>query len=129
MVLDTTMKEESHRYPEIEARSPVTVFTAHGHLEGETHLINSCGALIRCQHPPGLREIATISIELSEQESLLVEAEVVWLDFSDSGQNQEITPRGMVVRFTNLSTLGHQRLRSAISNYYMKKVKRLAAEN
>jgi hypothetical protein len=34
----------------------------------------------------------------------------------------------MVVRFTNLSTLGHQRLRRAISNYYMKKVKRLAAE-
>ena len=62
------MKEKIYQSSEVEARYPVTVFTAQGYLEGETQLINSCGALIRCQHPPALRETATVNIELSEDE-------------------------------------------------------------
>ncbi len=122
------MKEKIYQSLEVEARYPVTVFTAQGYLEGETQLINSCGALIRCQHPPALRETATVNIELSEDESLLVEAEVVWVDFSDSGQSQEIIPRGMVVRFMNLSTLSRQRLRNVVAKHYVKKVEGLAGK-
>jgi hypothetical protein len=126
--LDTRIKEKIYQSSEVEARYPVTVFTAQGYLEGETQLINSCGALIRCQHPPALRETATVNIELSEDESLLVEAEVVWVDFSDSDQSQEITPRGMVVRFMNLSTLSRQRLRNVVAKHYVKKVEGLSGK-
>ena len=126
--MDTRIKEKIYQSSEVEARYPVTVFTAQGYLEGETQLINSCGALIRCQHPPALRETATVNIELSEDESLLLEAEVVWVDFSDSDQSQEITPRGMVVRFMNLSTLSRQRLRNVVAKHYVKKVEGLAGK-
>ena len=121
------MRERNSQSSEIDARYPVTVFTAQGQLEGETKKISNCGALIRCQDPPRLREAATIMIEFSPHESLLVEAEVVWMDFSDVAKNQETDPSGMVVRFKNLSSVGRQRLSNVIARHYMKKVKRLAA--
>jgi hypothetical protein len=40
-----------------------------------------------------------------------------------------MAPRGMVVRFTNLSNVGRQRLRHVIAKHYEKKVKRLTAKN
>lgn len=123
------MKGKAHPYPQVAARYPVTVFTVDGHQEGETQLINNQGALIRCQRPPRLHETATISIEISERESLLVEAEVMWLHFSSPGDNHDVVPRGMVVRFKNLTTMGRQRLRNVIATHYEKKVKRLAAKN
>ena len=123
------MQEKAHRYSAVEICYPVTVLTAEGHLQGETRLINNRGALIRCQRPPDLYERATISIDISEKETLIVEAEVVRLEFYELDDNQEIAPRGMVVRFTKLSKVGRQRLRNVIASHYVKKVKRLSAEH
>lgn len=123
------MKTKTYRDIDIAARYPVTIFTADGFLAGETHLINSRGALIRCRRPPRQHETATISIHLSERESILVEAEVMMLHFSKLDENQEVEPRGMVVRFKNLSSVGRQRLRKTIANYYEKKVERMKVRN
>ncbi|UCE82871.1 MAG: PilZ domain-containing protein [Deltaproteobacteria bacterium] len=123
------MNEKAHRSSAVEVRYPVTLLTADGNLEGETRLINSKGALIRCQRPPSLYERATISIDISEHETLIAEAEVVRLEFYESDENQVMAPRGMVVRFTNLSNVGRQRLRHVIAKHYEKKVKRLTAKN
>jgi len=123
------MKTKTYRDQDIAARYPVTVFTADGFLLGETQIINSRGALIRCRRPPRQHETTTISIQFSEGESVTVEAEVMMLHFSEPDENQEITPRGMVVRFKNLSSLGRQRLRRVIANHYVTKVERLAAKN
>ena len=121
------MRERNSQSSDVDARYPVTVITAQGYLEGETQKISNCGALIRCQDPPRLREAATIMIQFSRHESLLVEAEVVWVDFSNAAKNQEADPSGMVVRFKNLSSVGRQRLSNVIARHYLKKVKRLAA--
>ena len=118
-----------HRYSEVEAKYPVTVFTGAGHLEGETQLINHHGALICCQQPPGLHETTTVSIQFSEHESLLVEAKVMMLHFPDPDESHVTTPRGMVVRFESLSTVGRQCLRNVIAKHYAKKVKRLSPKN
>jgi hypothetical protein len=129
IILDTPMKVKRHPFPQVAAKYPVTVFTVDGHQEGETQLINNQGALIRCQHPPRLRETATISIELSERESLMVEAEVMLLHFHPHSDSHDVAPSGMVVRFKNLSSVGRQRLRTVIARHYENKLKRLAAKN
>ena len=123
------MNEKPYNYPAIKVRYPVTLLTSQGHVHGETRLINNRGALIRCHQPPRLHEAATISIDISENETLLVEAEVVRLEFYELDNNDQVTPRGMVVRFTNLSTIGRKRLRNLIAKHYVMKLKRLAAKN
>jgi len=123
------MKTKTHRDIGIVARYPVTIFTADGFLDGVTQLINSRGALIRCRRPPRQHETATIRIQLSERESLLVDAEVMMLHFSEPDENQEVEPRGMVVRFKNLSSVSRQSLRRMIAKHYAKKVERLTVRN
>ena len=122
------MNKKPHTYPAVNARYPVTIITAEGQVYGETQLINNRGALIRCGRPPRVHEAATISIEISAKETLMAEAEVVRLEFSEVGNHEEISPQGMVVRFTNLSTVGRQRLRSIVTNHYVNKIKRLGGE-
>jgi hypothetical protein len=116
-------------YPAVAARYPVTLLTAEGHVQGETRIVSNRGALIRCQQPPSLHERATICIDVSERETLIAEAEVVRLEFYELDDNHEITPCGMVVRFTTLSTASRQRLRNIIAKHYAKKVQRLTAQN
>ena len=123
------MNEKPYNYPAIKVRYPVTLLTAEGHVQGVTQLINNRGALIRCHHPPRLHEAATLSIDISENETLMVEAEVVRLDFYEADQNDQVAPQGMVVRFTRLSTVGRKRLRNLIAKHYVMKLKGLAAKN
>ena len=123
------MKTKTYRDLGITAKYPVTVFTADGFLDGVTQVINSRGAFIRCRRPPRQHETTTIRIQLSQSESLLVEAEVMMLHFSEPDENQEVVPLGMVVRFKNLSSVGRKRLRSAIAKHYAKKVQRMKVRN
>ena len=123
------MKTKTHRGIGIAAKYPVTVFTADGFLDGVTQVINSRGAFIRCRRPPRQHETATIRIQLSQSESLLVEAEVMMLHFSEPDENQEVVPQGMVVRFKNLSSVGRKRLRTVIAKHYAKKVQRMKVRN
>ena len=129
IIMDTPMRTKTHRKTGIVARYPVTVFTADGFLEGVTQLINNRGALIRCRRPPRQHETATIRIQLSKRESLLVEAEVMMLHFSEPNENQEVVPLGMVVRFKNLSSISRKRLRRVIAKHYAKKVQRMTERN
>ena len=123
------MKTKTYRDIGIAARYPVTVFTEDGFRDGVTQLINSRGAFIRCRRPPRQHETTTIRIQLSKSESLLVEAEVMMLHFSEPDENQEVVPQGMVVRFKNLSSLGHKRIRAVIAKHYAKKVQRMRVRN
>lgn len=123
------MKTKTHRDVGIVARYPVTVFTADGFLDGVTQLINSRGAFIRCRRPPRQHETTTIRIQLSQSESLLVEAQVMMLHFSEPDENQDVVPQGMVVRFKNLSSVGRKRLRSVIAKHYAKKIQRMRVKN
>jgi hypothetical protein len=127
--MDTPMKTKTYRNIGIVARYPVTVFTADGFRDGVTQQINSRGALIRCRRPPRQHETTTIRIQLSKRESLLVEAEVMMLHFSEPNANQEVVPLGMVVRFKNLSSVSRKRLRSVIANHYDKKIQRMTERN
>jgi hypothetical protein len=50
--------------------------------------------------------VASMSIQFSKEESILAEGEVIWSN--RYGPDDEITPRGMVVRFTRLSAKAKQ---------------------
>jgi len=126
--LDTEIRRKSHQNLIIEARYPVRMLTAGGGRRGETHAISTYGALIRCQQPLRLNEIATISIELSEEGCFQAEAEAVWLEFIGQKGHNKILPRGVVVRFINLSTFNKQLLRDLINKHYLRKSNRLAEE-
>ena len=127
--MDTPMKTKTYRNIGIVARYPVTVFTADGFRDGVTQQINSRGALISCRRPPRQHETTTIRIQLSKRESLLVEAEVMMLHFSEPNESQEVVPLGMVVRFKNLSSVSRKRLRTVIAMHYEKKVQRMRVRN
>ena len=125
IILDKKMNEKPYNYPAIKVRYPVTLLTAEGHVHGETQLINNRGALIRCHRPPRLNEAATLSIDISEKETLMAEAVVVRLEFYELDNNDQMNPQGMVVRFTSLSTMGRKRLRNLIAKHYVMKLKSL----
>lgn len=122
MVLDTIREKKWFHSPRVNACYPVLVLTADGPVRGETKHISAKEAFVRCSDPLRLYDIASLSIEVSEQESLVAEAEVVWSN--RYGPDDEITPRGMMVRFTSLSKRDRHRLHNAIVTHYQKKASR-----
>ena len=99
--MDTLKVKRGHQNLKVDARYPVVVLTADGQMRGETKHISTQQAFVRCKDPLRLYDVASMSIRFSEEEALLAEGEVIWSN--RYGPDDEITPRGMVVRFTRLS--------------------------
>jgi len=120
MMLDTKRWKRGHQCPKVNACYPVDVLTAEGPLKGETKHISTQQAFVRCKDPLRLYDIASVSIHVTKDESLMAEAEVVWSN--RYGPDDEITPRGMMVRFTRLSPGDRQRLHHTIARHYLAKL-------
>ncbi len=118
--MDTIGKPRAQHLPRINATYPVTVLTAQGSFAGETKSISMREAFVRCREPLRLNDLASLSIEVSAHEALSAEAEVVWSNIY--GPDDEITPRGMIVRFTNLSPTNRRRLHEVIARHYERKL-------
>jgi len=120
MTLDTTKGKKAVRYPRVKAAYPVLVLTADGPVHGETKQISTEQVFVSCPDPLPLYDIASMSIEVSKEESLVAEAEVIWSN--RYGPDDDITPRGMIVRFRGLSNRDRKRLRGVIAKHYQKKI-------
>jgi hypothetical protein len=120
MILNTIKIKREHQYPKVDAKYPVVVLTADGAMRGETKHISTQQAFVRCKDPLRLYDVASMSIQFSEEEAILAEGEVIWSN--RYGPDDEITPRGMVVRFTRLSARERKRLHDTISKQYKKKM-------
>jgi hypothetical protein len=118
--LNTLKIKRGHHYPKVDAKYPVVVLTADGALRGVTKQISTHQAFVRCKDPLRLYDVASMSIQFSEDESLVAEGEVIWSN--RYGPDDDITPRGMVVRFTRLSPRDRQRLHNNIARQYKKKM-------
>ena len=93
---------ENRMFPRVNVKWPVVVRTAQSSIEGITLNLSPSGVFVRCKNPLSLNEVFDISISIPEAErSLIAEAEVVWSNIY--GPDDEITPRGMGVRFLNIS--------------------------
>ncbi len=122
IILDTKKWKRGHQYPKVNACYPVVVLTADGPLKGETKHISTQQAFVRCKDPLRLYDIASLSIQIGRDKSLVAEAEVVLSN--RYGPDDEITPRGMMLRFTRLSSGDRQRLHHTIAKHYLSKAER-----
>ena len=70
-------------------------------IEGVTKDISASGAYVYCAYPPKLNTVFDLAIKAPEKK-LKVKAEVIWSNIY--GPDDEINPRGMGVRFLNISS-------------------------
>jgi uncharacterized protein (TIGR02266 family) len=97
------MRTEKRAYPRAGIKLPVLVKTNKGSTKGVTLNVTPNGVFIRCQKPLRLNEIVEIAIHIPNSKRVLAaKTEVVWSNIY--GPDDEITPRGMGVRFLQISS-------------------------
>ena len=95
------MTFEDHRvHPRANLRWSVSLELDGGVTEGLTKDISEGGAYVCCAAPLGPKEEFSMVINAPNKQ-LTVQVEVVWVN--TYGLNDEITPRGMGVRFMNIT--------------------------
>ncbi len=95
------MERERREQPRAKIKWPVIVQHNDGHIEGETLNFSINSAFIRCSKPLKLNEIFEMTIDAPNRR-LALNAEVVWSN--TYGRDDKITPRGMGVRFLDISS-------------------------
>ena len=87
--------------------------TGEGSVDGVITNINKNGAFIRCRKPLKLTSTCKLSIDSPDHPIEGVTAEVVWTNIY--GPDDELTPRGMGVRFTAIADAEQKFLRQLIT--------------
>jgi len=106
------MLPETKSTSRAQVKWPVTMNTDEGSADGVITNINNNGAFIRCRRPLRLTETCKLTIESSDRHFEDVLAEVVWTNIY--GPDDDLTPRGMGVRFTGLPEEEQKFLRNLI---------------
>lgn len=97
------MRGERREYPRAKFKWPVVVKTAERSIEGLTVNIGPDGVYILCPKPLRLNEVAELIIKIpNSNRTLKARAEVVWSNIY--GPNDQISPRGMGLKFTKISS-------------------------
>lgn len=102
--------------PRIKIRWPVMVKTAEGSMDGVTLDLGTDGAFVSCAKPARLNEVIDIIINAPDQ-PIEAKAEVIWSNIY--GPNDDITPRGMGVRFLQISG-EHRRVIAKVALQHLK---------
>ncbi|MEJ2232757.1 MAG: PilZ domain-containing protein [Syntrophobacterales bacterium] len=105
--------------PRIKIKWPVTVKTAKGSMDGVTLDLGTDGAFVLCANPLRLNEVFDIVINAPDQ-PIEAKAEVIWSNIY--GPNDDITPRGMGVRFIEISG-AHRRVIAEVALEHLKSEK------
>jgi c-di-GMP-binding flagellar brake protein YcgR len=93
---------KSRHYPRLRIRWPVYAQTAEQTIAGETESLSTRGAYVRCSQPLRINEVLDITINTpNSHRTLTARAEVVWSNMY--GYDDELTPRGMGLRFLEIS--------------------------
>lgn len=106
--------EEHRAHPRANLRWPVSVQLGGAVTEGVTKDISEGGAYVCCANPLGPNEVLDMVINAPDK-LLNVKAEVVWA--SMSGLDDEITPRGMGVRFLNIGNEEKRIIAEAVAEH------------
>ena len=97
------MSDEKRDYPRAEIKWPAVIKTDQGTMDGVTSNVTPNGVFIRCQKPLRLNEIFELTIDIpNSDQTLTARAEVTWSN--RWGPDDEISPRGMGVRFVKISS-------------------------
>ena len=109
--------EDQRLHPRVNLRWPVSLEFGGEVAEGTTKDISEGGAYVCCATPLGLKQEFSMVINAPEKQ-LNVKAEVVWAN--TYGFNDEITPRGMGVRFMNISGEDRRIIARAVADHLTK---------
>ena len=95
------MSAEQRAYPRAKLKWPVKIKTDDGVMEGVTLNITPDGCFIGCRKPLKLNVVFDMVIQVPKSKIVLkAQAEVVWSNIY--GPDDEISPRGMGVRFIKI---------------------------
>jgi uncharacterized protein (TIGR02266 family) len=109
------MSQEGRVYPRAKIKWPVKVKTDKETLDGVTSDISPNGVFIHCHKPLELNVVFEMAINIPNSEhSIAAEAEVVWSN--RWGPDDEISPRGMGVRFVKISSEARKFIARAVMN-------------
>ena len=119
------MSENKRGYPRANIKWPVVVKSDKRTMEGVTSNVTPNGVFIHCQQPLRLNEVFDMDISIpGSDQSLNARAEVVWCN--RYGPDDDITPRGMGVRFLRISSEARKFIARAAMDYL--KSKKVAPE-
>jgi uncharacterized protein (TIGR02266 family) len=97
------MSADKRAYPRAKLKWPVKIKTDEGVMEGVTLNITPDGCFIGCRKPLKLNVVFELAIQVPNSKALLkASAEVVWSNIY--GPDDEISPRGMGVRFIRIAS-------------------------
>ena len=97
------MSKDRRGYPRAKLKWPVAMQTEEGSTEGVTRNITPDGCFITCRRPLRLNVVFDLTIKIPKSKgSIKATAEVVWSNIY--GPDDEISPRGMGVRFIKISS-------------------------
>jgi hypothetical protein len=113
------VRRERRQSSRIEVKWPVIVQHAKGDMAEKTLNFSSISAFIRCPKPLRLNEIFDMTIDAPDRR-LSVNAEAVWSNIH--GRDDEITPRGMGVRFLNMASEDQKFITKALATQSLGKV-------
>jgi hypothetical protein len=93
---------DTQYYPKAKIKWPVLIENGEHSIEGVTLILNPNGAYIGCANPLNLNQVCDITINVPDSDNpIKATAEVV---FSNKyGPDDNVSPRGMVVRFLSIS--------------------------
>ena len=106
------LQDEQRIAPRAKIQWPVIVQKSTGVIEGVTLNISSTGVFIGCRRPLRLNEVFDMVITAPDQD-IGVKAEVVWSN--KYGPDDHITPRGMGVRFLDISEENQRFIAKAVN--------------
>ncbi len=111
-------EQEQRVAPRARIKWPVIVQKSTGVMEGVTLNISSNGVFIGCRKPLRLNE--TFSLVISAKDHQIgARAEVVWSN--KYGPDDHISPRGMGVRFVDISDEDRRFIARAVAEYNTEK--------
>ena len=113
------MHEENRAIPKAQISWPVTVKHPERALDGVMTIITPNDAFIRCSRPLKLNEVCWMTINAPSR-SFEAKGLVVWSNIY--GRDDEISPRGMRVRFLKISSQNRLFIASELEGQGVKKV-------
>ena len=111
------MSADRRGYPRAELKWPVIMKTNEGSTEGVTLNITPGGCFISCRKPLRLNVVFDMAIKIPKSKSTIkARAEVVWSNIY--GPDDDISPRGMGVRFVKISSEARKFIGQASLEYF-----------
>lgn len=110
------MSDERRVYPRAEIKWPAVIKTGQGTMDGVTSNVTPNGVFIHCQKPLRLNEVFELTINIpNSDQALTAKVEVTWSN--RWGPDDNISPRGMGVRFVKISSEARKVIAIAALNY------------